>query len=255
MALEKTHINNIDLFLNSNSILDVEAENISTGERKRFASRSQFLDHIINENGTTPNFHSKCSLSGMLAYRILTNRDFFGYRVKLVDNGGKTKSGTLVKRGTMGRSLRKCLYGDSKQVCMTASQPKRHRQKKAYLVNSKTGDIKEFSSTREYRDYARENGLTQSVAISKIRGKKLVGDNQYLVASRDYLYKNLLKSYYWVKDKDGKFVKGFPNFTDLCSFLKEKNVNKVRSAIGNGTKVKGKTVIVRKELDKDKFYD
>lgn len=61
-----------------------------------FPSRSQFLDHVMVESDVN---RSKHNLSGSLAYRLLTGREFFGYHVTLKE----PSAGNSRKRGNANR--------------------------------------------------------------------------------------------------------------------------------------------------------
>lgn len=248
MSLSKDHINNIDLFLNSKNVLGVEARDVSTGAVKRFDSRSKFLNYLMENNSNVIN--SKESLSGSLTYRILTDREFFGYRVKLIDISSK------ITRGSMGKSLmrhggiRTCLMGSTSKSCK--GKVNRHRDR-VWLVDLNARKVKEFDNLGKYREYARENDLKITVKRSHIKGMLSVRNNNYLIASKKYLNNHVLDKYYWVKGKNGKFLKGFNKFDELKGYLGESDENKVRGAIGNGSVVRGKRIVVRRSIN-DEFF-
>ena len=255
MALTAQHIKNIDLFLNSKNIMPVEVTETKTGVTRKFTSRAAFIQAVKAEKSIST---SLTSLTGMLIYRILTNREFFGYIIKLIENEngntrgntGKSLSGTVPQKK---RALRTCLLGESSDHCK-GKNLKRHVAP-VFLVNAKTGDLTEFKTIKEYTVYATTNNLLRSINRQKIRGKMKVGESLFLIPSKDYLNRNIMKTYYWVKGSNGKFIKGCESFNDLCKFLREPNLNKVRSAIANGSVIRGKRIVMKREIDTSKLKD
>lgn len=243
MALTQTHIQNIDLFLNSKELLQVKATDTS-GKVLTFDTRSQFLDHIMQTEDVK---HSKQSLTGMLTYRILTDKPFFGYTVELSKGSISTRKGNLGKSFTQSR-FKTCRLGDKTDGC-TGKKIKRHR-KEFYLIDANNKEVITFDNYKKYCEYADEKGLIKSVKRSKIKGYKKVGEGFYLVANKRYLNEKLMDTYYYITQK-GKFIGGCSSFDELCSHFKitSASKNKLRAAIGGKSEYKGKRIQFRRKLN------
>lgn len=244
MALTQTHIKNIDLFLNCKEFLSVKTTD-QNGKTLSFDTRSQFLDHIMQTEGVK---HSKQSLTGMLTYRILTDKPFFGYTVELSKSSTTAnQKGNLGKSFTQGR-FKTCLLGDKTDGC-AGKKIKRHR-KEFYLIDAENKAVITFDNYIKYCEYADEKGLIKTVKRSKIKGYKKVGENFYLVTNKRYLNEKLMNTYYYITQK-GKFIGGCSSFDELCSHFKitAASKNKLRAAIGGKSEYKGKRIQLRRTLN------
>lgn len=243
MSLTQTHIKNIDLFLNSKELLSVKAVD-KNGKTLTFDTRSQFLDYIMQTDDVK---HSKQSLTGMLVYRILTDKPFFGYNIELIRSSTATLKGNQGKSFTQGR-FKSCLLGDKTDDC-AGKKIKRHR-KEFYLIDAKNKTVITFDNYTKYCEYADEKGLIKSVKRSKIKGYKKVGENFYMVANKRYLTEKLMDTYYYITKK-GKFVGGCASFDELCSHFKvtADSKNRLRAAIGGKSEYKGKRIQFRRKLN------